>query len=382
MSTSSSLLSSNDSPPPASAEPSRAPALPAAAPTRPPLASRTRGGTLVLADAALPMTLVGGSTSSHARACAILSSRKSDVRERQARLQEAMLRDNWVCEELELYLAEIRQDVQTTVERRIASSREWRDAGEADRAEMREDFVEQAWEALPTRPCTYFEEYRDALLQPPPADLTADDALIAKYGMTELRVYFSGPAREDAVVYIPTDLADLRSAAESLVSKGLMRRGADIPLAHLLEGVTIAQMRELVADLSPPKWTRRAQATQFLASVPDIDARIGRLIPLRSQFQRLPLPAEFAHIDTSALTVAWQQAAAKSLMMIWAYAASEDFVASREDRDIREWWPDVYEACCPLAKRLEERLEPLRRQSLPKSFPTHFGCCVRLRPSS
>jgi hypothetical protein len=97
-------------------------------------------------------------------------------------------------------------------------------------------------------------------------------------------------------------------------------------------------MAELVADLDPPSFRRKANAIDCLVTVSDIRQRLGKRVAMRTLFALRPLPAEFAHIDTAALGRSWAFTGEVAPLLASTYSAAHQAAeddAERNDPDLR-----------------------------------------------
>jgi hypothetical protein len=224
-------------------------------------------------------------------------------------------RSNLRCKEVDGYIGKFKLTYSNKLEELKRSSAEWTEASERDRKDLLGDFRRIAVQSLDIQPnCDLV-----ALFECEPQDSTIDDALIDRFGYETLQLYFRY-AKDLAKVYqVPSEYRSQREGFDKLAQHGLAMRGTDIPFPAILETLKLKDMRDIVADLDPPKWTRKAQAIEYLLDVSDIKQRAGKLVAYRELFQLKPLPPEFVGIELESLSSSWRYTEAVASLISRTY---------------------------------------------------------------
>jgi len=274
------------------------------------------------------------------------------------------------CKEIEEYVEEFKPAFHESIERQVAESPEWATASELDKEDLISGFREKAVAELDVQPCCDVE----VLLGENARDIEMDDSLIERYGVEAVFEYVSNFGRQRKVLMIGTNKPS-RSAFEQLVSAGLAARGTDIPLRAVAEKLKLKDIQELVQDLDPPRFRKKAEAVNFLLACPDAEDRVGRAVDWQELFQLSPLPGEFAAIDLDRVSAYWRYARETANLLQHTYWMSA--MSSRDnDEDFDRGW-SVFPApnACPMCKRAGEKRYPTGKRP---ATPLHVGCrcCV------
>jgi len=205
---------------------------------------------------------------------------------------------------------------------------------------------------------------------------------VSRYGFENLELYFryAGYARHVFAIS-PADRD--REGFERLVELALATRGSDIPLPGVLGTLRLKDIAELVADLDPPPFRRKATAIDYLVTVPDIQQRLGKHIAMRSFFALQPLPAEFAHIDVVSLGRSWAFTSEVVELLARTYTSARHAIedeAKHHDPDLRSMivgWElmTAADTPCPSCRRAAKRYN-----AEPPRTPLHIGCRCSVEP--
>lgn len=288
-------------------------------------------------------------------------------------LMPLIARSNLRCLEVEEYVSQHRPQYIKSLQSLQEASREWQEAAERDRQDLLTELQETALRTLHIRPdCDLV-----ALFERAPQDATFDDALLDRYGMETLQFYLRYAGDLKRVHVVPVENDAFRKSFEQLAQVGLATRGKDIPLQDILNTLKLKDMAALAADLSPPKWSRKAQAIEYLLAVPDIIDRAGKVLAFRELFQLKPLPSIFANIDLALISSSWRHAEAVAWLIARTYIGGALYLRDLERDHIMkkghhvemEWQQD--QNPCPMCVRAATR-QPTRKNR-PKT-PLHIGC--------
>ena len=205
-------------------------------------------------------------------------------------------RSNLRCKELDAYCTEYRPKFEAAIRTRQAEHAEWQAASELDRQDLMLQFEPEALASLDLLPCGSLEENRDlvlSLFRDEVENPTVDDALLDRYGF-ELASFYLRLAGDTTKVHkVPADSWQ-RKKFEALAEACLARRGAEIPLEHLLASLRLKDLNEFPSDPSAKKFTRKAAAIEYLAAQPNTRDQLSTRMSFRELFQLLHLPEEFS----------------------------------------------------------------------------------------
>lgn len=286
-------------------------------------------------------------------------------------------RSNLRCKEVDEYIRRFKPQYLKTLEELKRSSGEWASASEPDREDLLSTFRQQAIDSLEVRPAVCDLE---TLFESEPLDTTIDDALIDRFGFETLQLYLRYAGNLAKVHVIPADHYD-RDGFEKLVKVGLAIRGAEIPLSGILETLKLKDLKELVADLHPPSFRRKAQAIDFLMKLPDVKEGISKVVAFRELFQLKPLPAEFSHIDLDQISASWSCAHEIATLIAHTYVVAGYATCKRQYQDdlsyITGWELSSDETSCPYCKCAAAKAYPKTQR--PK-VPLHIGCRCSVLP--
>lgn len=288
-------------------------------------------------------------------------------------------RSNLRCKEVDQYIKKFKPLYLQSLGELKQSSAEWATASEKDREDLLTSFRQEAIESLDVQPYCDLE----TLFEGEPTDVTIDDALIDKYGYENLQLYLRYAGKLDKVRVIPANHYE-RKGFEKLVALGLAVRGSDIPFSAILETLKLKQMKELVADLNPPPFRRKAQAIEFLLSVPNIKERTGKVVAFRELFQLQPLPDDFSDIDLNQISAGWKYVSEIAILLAHTYVtsgySSQKGEQYQDDISYISGWelsPVGDDATCPYCKRAATKIYP---KNEPPRVPLHIGCRCSVLP--
>jgi hypothetical protein len=286
-------------------------------------------------------------------------------------------RYNIRCDQVDRYVRKFKPIYRKKIEEQIQASSEWTSASDLDKEDLLFEFKCNSIASLDVRP------YGDlsVLFEVENVDLTIDDALIKRYGFDVMRFYI---VRRKGVYIIPADHYD-RGMFERLSDVGLAIRGEKIPMQPTLEFLKLKELSSIVADLNPPKFSRKAKAIEYLMGVPDIAQRVSKVVGYRSLFQLLLLPVEFGHINLEKVSLSWRYAEALTGQICMTFYSSgyalqkksHHLELMREYNSVRGWEIASTEDSCPFCKRASTK-KHLKGQY--PQVPLHLGCRCHALP--
>lgn len=338
-----------------------------------PLTSSTSGGWILNPRSSFPLTIDGLDRQRAELFKGICEKKRYEGTEG---LTHALLpliaRSNLRCREVDEYIQKFRPRYLSALQSLQQTSKEWQQAAERDRQDLLPELRESALRTLEVRPdCDLI-----ALFECAPQDATFDDALLDRYGMETLQFYLRYADDLTRVHVAPVDYGEFRKSFEKLAEAGLAARGKDIQLQDVLSTLKLKDMASMVSDLSLPKWSRKAQAIDYLLTVPDILDRAGKVLAFRELFQIKPLPATFAQIDLATLSASWRHAEAVAWLIARTYIGGamylRDLALDRvmKGRHVEMEWQQDHNPC-PMCIQAATR-QPSKKNR-PKT-PLHIGC--------
>jgi hypothetical protein len=276
------------------------------------------------------------------------------------------------CKELDDWLADAKPAIAKLVAQRAQASTEWASATDLDKQDILAEFQGSAVDQLPVRPG--FVDSATTLLFEEPHDITVDDALLSRFK--------DNPKNYQALLYAISAGSKVqavpagdyrRKTFEELTEKGFMRRGQEISLEDVLAGMTMKQMQEIAGSDAPKKFTRKAQAIEFLMSLPDVRQRLEKVISFRELFQLKPI--EGVDLNELAKAHAFSAEVARVVLRtLRAGLGTQRLVDSSKDWEVDGWVLES-EECCPSCRKIHGKTWKRLPQNLP---PYHMGCEARI----
>jgi hypothetical protein len=286
------------------------------------------------------------------------------------------VRFNLRCKEVDEYMRKFKPRYFKRLEQLKRSSPEWASASELDREDLLVGFRQLAIDSLEVRPgvCDLA-----ALFETEPQDASLDDALIDRFGFENLEFYFRYAGNVKKVHKIPAHHRD-RERFERLAKAGLAVRGEDVPLSDILRALSLKELQQLVADLESPKFRKKADAINFLMSLPDIRARLTKVLAFRELFQLSPLPPEFSHINLERISASWYYAYQVAMLVAHTYIAAGEATSKQREYEgdvVAGWELLCDEDCCTYCKGAAAKAYSNTQR--PK-VPFHIGCRCMVVP--
>lgn len=341
--------------------------------------SSSDGGWILNPESTFPLTIYGIEQSIAEELKQILDNGYSQSPYQTVQnIMPIVARYNLMCKEVDDYIIKFKPIYLQKIKEQIQASSEWSILSDLDKEDLLSEFKNNAITSLDIQPDCNLE----VLFESEHLDLTIDDVLIDRYGYDTMRFYLS---RKKGVHIIPADHYD-RKMFEKLVDAGLAVRGEGIPLEALLECLKLKELSGLVADLNPPKFSRKAKAIEYLLDVSDIKDRVKKVVSFRSLFQLQPLPKDFANIDLDKVSLSWQYAQELSYLICGTYLhagySTRDYHRNMENIDgdfIKDWEISIVDdsRCCPYCRR--ETAKKYSKKQYPK-VPLHIGCRCHVSP--
>ena len=246
---------------------------------------------------------------------------------------------------------------------------EYKDADPQDRADMDEEFFQQAQDSL------YELASYDAYKLFCSYDMSIDDEFLQEYGFDVLNAYFSYANKIGKVAVIGKENY-YRAAFEKMSETGLALRGKDIPLEELLTSQTLKTLNE-IADNPEKEFKRKNQAIEYIIAHPEKQERLDEYISFRELFKLLPLPEKYANLDLDQVRMMWDCHREEARILLLTYSHAQ--YSARDLQQAKECYgnePYVFRVSahneqCKCAKDMEKQKFPKNK---PPKVPCHVGC--------
>jgi hypothetical protein len=215
------------------------------------------------------------------------------------------------------------------------------------------------------------------LLRGQPTSFTDDDELLKLFkGDAALySFYLSQLGRVNPIVNVKAEDYS-RKSWEQLVEKGMARRGKDIPVQLLLEGLKLKELNDILADVIGKPLGRKAKAVEVALALPDLHDRLSQRIAFREMFQAVPpeglnvagLVESFAYANAVAIVI--QQTYFTAVQTLDAVQERKRESGIYDAWEISNWEAPLPRCAAAFCKKYD-RL-PAKRP------PFHVGCNCRL----
>ncbi|MBR1834270.1 MAG: hypothetical protein IJ785_02000 [Bacteroidales bacterium] len=276
---------------------------------------------------------------------------------------------NIKVKEIEEYKQKYRKTFFDRYEQLRRESTEYQNADPQDRADMDEEFFQQAQDSL------YELASYDAYKLFCSYDMTIDDEFLQEYGFDVLNAYFSYANKIGKVAVIGKDNY-CRAAFEKMAETGLAFRGKDIPLEELLTSQTLKTLNE-IADNPEKEFKRKYQAIEYIIAHPEKQEKLGEYISFRELFKLLPLPEKYANLDLDQVRMMWDCHREEARILLLTYSHAQ--YSARDLHQAKEYHgnePYVFRVSasneqCKCAKDMEKQKFP---RNNPPKVPCHVGC--------
>lgn len=279
-------------------------------------------------------------------------------------------RYNVRCKGIDEYVMKYRPQYLRTIERLKTQSSEWNGASERDREDLLGEFRQKAIEELPEKPGSN-QEVVSILFEEEPADPTVDDQLISLFieDMETYCFYLYQLRSIGKVQIVPVD-DYCRKHYEILVKNGLAKRGQDITLVQMLDGLRLKDINEVLQQgLIEKSFGRKAKAIEFALTVPDMIERLSKQVAFRELFQIV----KPENIDVVEIQKCYEYANAVGTLLRNTYVSGVRTLKELKEAKGAEfdYWEISGEDCCSVCKKLHSGRYKRRPSKLP---PYHIGC--------
>lgn len=280
--------------------------------------------------------------------------------------------NNIECIELEEFINKIRNEASRYIEERKNSSEEWKHSSEKDKDDLTVEFQSASLERLTTKPSNDWS--LKTLIFSAPGDITSDDELLGVFSGKRgiYRFYVSNLGRSNKANQVAADDYN-RKQWETLVDLGLAKRGKDIPIKVLLEGLRMKDINEYFSDRLDKKLSRKAKAVEFALSQADVLDVLSRHMSFREMFQIV----EPEGLNISSIKECYEYAAAYSEIIRDTYVSGYRTLDTLEDAREADYdgWEIEAEDCCQACSTYNGKRSKRKPTKLP---PFHIGCTCSL----
>lgn len=324
----------------------------------------------------LPLTLLGADEAMAKRVKAVLA-KPQYWSQSVPELALLVAQHNLRFKEVDEFVAQHKPRFQAAVRELIDASAEWASASERDREDLRAEFEDTALEHLGVN---VGRADLATLLEGQPSGFEDDDELLRRFnGDSALYSFFlSELGRSGPVATVKADDWG-RKSWEKLADMGLALRGKDIPVQHILEGLRLKDLNEILAGTVPKALGRKAKAVEAAMALPDLHERLSKVVSLRERFQ----PVAPADLDLSSLQQSFGYATEVATVILETYYGGVQTLGVLEEKK-RD--PEMYDAW-----EIVNFEEPLPTCAKPyckkynrmpaKRPPFHMGCTCQLEGS-
>ncbi|HPL68363.1 MAG TPA: hypothetical protein PLG94_17640 [Smithellaceae bacterium] len=279
---------------------------------------------------------------------------------------------NVECLELNEFIVKARSETSSYINKEKIKSEEWLESSEQDREDIILELQMAAVENMSERPAD--TQALETLIFNMPQNVTVDDQLLNIFSGKEdlYRFYISYIGYNSKVNQIAADDYN-RKQWEALAELGLAKRGKDIPLTEILNGLRVKDINDYFSDRLKKKITRKAAAIEFATSQPDVLDVLSKHMSFRELF----LIVEPAGIDMSSLRVCYAYANAQAKIIKDTYVSGYRTLNTlNEAHDAGyDGWEIEAEDCCSQCSKLHHRKTKRKPAKLP---PFHIGCTCSL----
>ncbi len=262
-----------------------------------------------------PLTIIGLSATDAARLKSYLDEEANWGR-RLSEITHLLAQSNATCKEIDDYVKKYRPQYEKTITDLKNASAEWKAASEKDREDMLSEFQQRSIDGLPVQPSN--REILEPLFEDQPSDVTADDKLVEMFaGDTELYCFYVSELWSAGKVRTVPVGDYYRKKYEALVEKRLAKRGQDIGIEQILNGVRLKDINDVLKGTIEKPFGRKAKAIEFALTIRDIGERLGQTIAFRELFQL----CEPEHIDVHEIQKCYRHAYAVATLLKDTYVA-------------------------------------------------------------
>lgn len=284
---------------------------------------------------------------------------------------------NLRVKEVDAFITDYKPKFDALMAKLIATSSEWPSASAKDREDLRVEFEEKAFDSLGV---WIGQADLATLLEGEPSSLNEDDELLRRFqGNSGLySFYLATLSRSSSVATVKADDYG-RKHWEQLVEMGFARRGKEIPVPLILDGLRLKDINMLLTGAIPKPLGRKAKAIEVAVALPDIADRLSNHVSFREMFQVLR-PAD---IDVDGIVKSFAYATDVATVIQQTYYTGVRTLGALQERKRESgvydaWeisnWEDPLPSCAAAVCRKYDRL-PAKRP------PFHVGCSCQLECS-
>jgi hypothetical protein len=235
------------------------------------------------------------------------------------------------CREIDSFLLKAKQEIYVLIGRRTQKP-DWDELSELDRKDEIDGITNDYFNHIMEKPNCNVQTMYSSM----DSKSDADEELIKFYGIETITPYMRCLSRSSSIQKIPASHYN-RDDYELLVKKGLARKGKDIPIVDILPSLTLKEMNEIVATITPKPFTRKPKAIEFLTEQPNLMDLLSHAISFNQLFQALPLDPKFAHIDLDEIALSWGYDTELASAIIFGFDRGTMFYAVESPSESATW---------------------------------------------
>jgi hypothetical protein len=299
----------------------------------------------------------------------ILDNEEIYGRDKIDKLLEIFSVHNVLVKEVEEYKTKYQKQYFDKIEELKNNSTEWKNAYEADKNDLLEEFRETALNTIYERPNVDLK----TLFENEPNDRTIDDQLIKDFGFENIQTYLRYSDKPEKIRIFPNDHY-ARPKFENLEKINLAERGYKLPKEDILLTLTLKQLNS-ISKHPEKQFSRKQQAVDYILTLPNLEENIGKNVSMREMFRLKKLPEKYNHIILTEISNAWNYTTIIVELLISTYRNTFYFDSNKkEDKDYIKGYKieyrreDIHCECC------KNHSEKTYTESNIPSFPLHIGC--------
>jgi hypothetical protein len=312
-----------------------------------------------------PLAIEGLTNSDVAEMDRLLADKSFSITETKIKLATLFAQRNFRCAEVDAFLTECRKHYERAKADALAQITGFDQLNELEKADAIEESEKGAIGQIGL--CTPWQDM-DVLMADRPDNIEMDDELAARFGNEyNLYAYYLSNLSKQIIRIEDTEE---RKNLEQLEAMGLAVPGRKINPVHILEYLRVKDIQPLIADVAPKKFTRKADAVNFAANLPDIQERLDKVVSWRNMYE-LRSPEE---INMKAVAAAFRYAHEYCGLIISTYITTQQAlrsIAAAKEYGENKITIDGEEQCNICRQYMDTEVSTRAKKALP---PHHVGC--------
>jgi TM2 domain-containing membrane protein YozV len=284
----------------------------------------------------------------------------------------AIAENNITIKQVEEYVDKYKPMYESSIEHLKQNSEEWKTASDMDKNDLLVEFQEQVVDSFDININVDLE----VLFYGKPDDITVDDKYISKYGAETFTFYLEALARGEKVIVSGADHW-AREQWEDLVKNGLAVRGTEIPVNKIIETMKVADINEMISDVTSKIIRKKADVVAAALEVPDIRDRLSKKISFRELFMAKQPTSESERNELNEVLKSWNYSSEIAKLLLQTFSAGEHnlniqdiFSYAYGNSKSNEWTVSCHTDC----KFGKKASEIVYSDSKRPNTPFHIGC--------